>query len=122
MPIYEFYCPACDCVMQFFARRAGTPEPPKCPHCGGSLEREVSLFKAGGSGITDEEHQNAAIAANVDALLAGAKTDEDGDRAAAEFDSMVDSGAADEELRGPRGEEAAKPASGPRRDPNLYDL
>ncbi len=122
MPIYEFFCPSCDCVMQFFARRAGTFDPPKCPHCGGTLEREVSLFKAGDSGITDEEHRNAAIAANVDALLAGAKTDEEGDRAAAEFDSMVDSGAADEEPRGPRAEDRRNPASGPRRDPKLYDL
>ena len=47
MPIYEFYCPDCHIVMNFFSRSVNTKKRPLCPHCKKRrLERQVSLFAA----------------------------------------------------------------------------
>ena len=53
MPVYEFHCPRCNLLLEFFARRA-TSRVPACPHCGGALSREVSSFSTGPSGGRDE--------------------------------------------------------------------
>ena len=53
MPVYEFHCPHCNLLLEFFARRA-TSQVPSCPHCGGALSREVSSFSTGPSGGRDE--------------------------------------------------------------------
>ena len=43
MPIYEFYCPACHTVFNFFARTANTGKQPACPRCGKPrLDRQFS--------------------------------------------------------------------------------
>jgi len=45
MPIYEFYCPDCHCLYNFFSRRVNTEKKPDCPRCGrAALERRASLF------------------------------------------------------------------------------
>jgi len=45
MPIYEFYCPDCHTVFNFFSRRVNTEKRPDCPRCGRPrLTRQVSLF------------------------------------------------------------------------------
>jgi putative FmdB family regulatory protein len=45
MPIYEFYCPDCHTIFNFFARRVNTAKRPDCPKCGRSdLERKASAF------------------------------------------------------------------------------
>ncbi len=45
MPIYEYYCPECHMMLNFFARSVSTTRQPTCPHCGRTeLKREVSLF------------------------------------------------------------------------------
>ena len=45
MPIYEFYCPACHTIFNFFSRRVNTAKRPPCPRCGRpELERQVSRF------------------------------------------------------------------------------
>lgn len=45
MPIYEFYCPDCHTVFNFFSRRVNTDKKPDCPRCGRhALSRQVSLF------------------------------------------------------------------------------
>jgi putative FmdB family regulatory protein len=45
MPIYEYYCPECHAVYNFFARSAGTSASPSCPDCGRkALERQISSF------------------------------------------------------------------------------
>ncbi len=60
MPIYEFYCPACHVIMNFFARGVNPTRKPKCPHCGGRrLQRQVSMFAAGGAGGGDDEALDA---------------------------------------------------------------
>jgi len=45
MPVYEFYCPDCHTIFNFFSRRINTEKRPHCPRCGRpELERQVSRF------------------------------------------------------------------------------
>jgi len=45
MPIYEFYCKACNTIYQFFSRKVNTEKIPDCPKCQDvKLERMVSSF------------------------------------------------------------------------------
>ena len=55
MPIYEFYCPDCHVIMNFYSRTVNTSTGPACPYCKKRhLEREVSLFATGGGATEDE--------------------------------------------------------------------
>lgn len=45
MPIYEFYCPKCHMIFNFFSRRINTDKRPLCPRCGRlKLSRQMSAF------------------------------------------------------------------------------
>ena len=45
MPVYEFYCPDCHMLFNFFSRRVNTEKCPNCPRCTRpQLERQVSRF------------------------------------------------------------------------------
>lgn len=47
MPFYEFYCPDCHTIYNFYSRRINTGKIPACPAGGCNrerLERQVSLF------------------------------------------------------------------------------
>ncbi len=45
MPIYEFACPHCRIIFQFFARRVGEKKTPDCPKCHrNDMERVLSRF------------------------------------------------------------------------------
>jgi len=44
MPIYEFYCTACNTIFSFFSKTVNTDKKPPCPRCRKTLERRVSLF------------------------------------------------------------------------------
>ena len=45
MPIYEFYCPQCHMIFNFFSRTINTEKIPPCPKCDLSeLERQMSSF------------------------------------------------------------------------------
>jgi putative FmdB family regulatory protein len=45
VPVYEFFCPACHTIFNFFSRRVNTDKHPHCPRCGRpELERQVSRF------------------------------------------------------------------------------
>lgn len=49
MPIYEYYCPACDARFSHLAQRFGAPPPP-CPGCGAhEAQKMVSLVNQGRS-------------------------------------------------------------------------
>lgn len=49
MPIYEFYCPGCNTVFNFFSKRINTSKLPSCPKCHKPrLKRQISLFAATG--------------------------------------------------------------------------
>lgn len=44
MPIYEFYCGACNTLFNFFSSRINTSAVPSCPQCGKDLTRQISMF------------------------------------------------------------------------------
>ena len=45
MPVYEFYCPDCHAIYNFFSRRVDTSTRPGCPTCRRpALDRRASLF------------------------------------------------------------------------------
>ena len=45
MPIYEFYCSACNTLFNFFSQRVDTAARPDCPRCGRPrLERRPARF------------------------------------------------------------------------------
>jgi putative FmdB family regulatory protein len=45
MPIYEFYCPDCHMLFNFFSTSVNTEKRPSCPKCGKiRLERRMSVF------------------------------------------------------------------------------
>ena len=45
MPIYEFYCPDCNTIFNFFSKTINTAKTPTCPRCRKrKLERRMSAF------------------------------------------------------------------------------
>ena len=45
MPIYEFYCPDCNTLFNFFSRSINTSKRPHCPKCKDrKLQRQMSAF------------------------------------------------------------------------------
>jgi len=45
MPVYEFYCPDCHAIYNFFSRKVDTETVPGCPACERPrLDRQVSAF------------------------------------------------------------------------------
>ena len=45
MPIYEFYCPDCHVIFNFFSRTVNTDRIPPCPKCDrAGLDRQMSAF------------------------------------------------------------------------------
>ncbi len=54
MPIYEFYCEACNTIYNFFSKSVNTSKRPFCPSCKNTrLQRQMSTF-ARVSGARDE--------------------------------------------------------------------
>jgi putative FmdB family regulatory protein len=54
MPIYEFFCPDCNTVFNFFSRRINTDKQPDCPKCGREkIKKMMSTFAT--IGKADEE-------------------------------------------------------------------
>ena len=92
MPIYEFYCPECHVIMNFFSHSVNTSARPTCPHCKKKkLERQVSLFSAGGDardedGMGDLPIDESKMESAIEALAseAGSINEED-PRAAAQL-------------------------------------
>ena len=45
MPIYEFFCPDCNTIFNFFSQRVNTAKKPDCPRCGRpEIDRMMSTF------------------------------------------------------------------------------
>ena len=45
MPIYEFFCPDCNTVFNFYSKRINTDKQPDCPKCGRTkIQRQMSTF------------------------------------------------------------------------------
>lgn len=64
MPIYEFYCPDCNTIFNFFSRRINTEKQPDCPKCGRKkIQRQMSVFATIGKA---KEHDPADPLAGID--------------------------------------------------------
>jgi len=54
MPIYEFYCEACNTLFNFFSRNINTSKTPQCPKCQfHPLTRQMSAFAFTGKARED---------------------------------------------------------------------
>lgn len=55
MPIYEFYCPECHMIFNFFSQRVNTDKVPGCPKCSRpEIERRMSTFSIS-RGLTESD-------------------------------------------------------------------
>ncbi len=78
MPIYEFYCPDCNTLFNFFSSTIDTAARPACPRCGrAELERRPARFatlRAGGgkSEEGDDEETPAPFAGMDESRMEGA--------------------------------------------------
>lgn len=68
MPFYEFYCPDCHTIYNFYSRRINTEKIPGCPGgCGRErLERQVSLFAISKGRGGDEGDGDGDMLDNLD--------------------------------------------------------
>ena len=126
MPFYEFSCPSCELLLEYHSKRA-TSETPRCPHCGGPLEREVHVISTGprgvdadsgdglGGGFADPERA-AAAGEGLDGRIAAARRSGGEAAAAAEIAATAD--AAGLSLDPDWRDAAAKAAAG---DESAYD-
>lgn len=68
MPVYEFYCPDCHAIYNFFSRKVDTETVPACPscqHCG--LQRQASPFAISkGRGEQEEGGGDDALPPGMD--------------------------------------------------------
>ena len=72
MPIYEFYCPDCHTVFNFFSARIDTTAKPACPRCGRPrLGRKPSRF-ATLRHASDAEGEDEPIAGLDESKIEGA--------------------------------------------------
>ena len=56
MPIYEFYCEACNTIFNFFSKTVNTSKRPKCPRCKTKkLSRQMSAFAFTGKATEDSD-------------------------------------------------------------------
>ncbi len=59
MPIYEFYCDACNTIFNFFSRTINTTKKPNCPKCNKkNLSRQMSSFAFTGRATEDGDMDN----------------------------------------------------------------
>lgn len=68
MPFYEFYCPNCHVIFNYFARRVNTTSRPDCPRCERpELERKASVFAISRGGRDSEVDDGMdGLPANLD--------------------------------------------------------
>ena len=80
MPIYEFYCDACNVIFNFFSRRINTTSIPSCPRCGKEqLTRQLSTFATiGKDGEGGEEMPEGLDEAGMEKAVASLMREAEG--------------------------------------------
>ncbi len=80
MPIYEFYCDACNVIFNFFSRRINTTSIPSCPRCGKErLTRQLSTFATiGKAGDTEEDMPSGLDEAKMERAFASLMREAEG--------------------------------------------
>ncbi len=67
MPIYEFYCPDCHMIFNFFSLRVNTDKIPSCPKCGRDrLKRKFSVFSIKKGGGIEGNEEDGLPDLNID--------------------------------------------------------
>jgi putative FmdB family regulatory protein len=63
MPVYEFFCPDCNTIFNFFSSRVNTDKRPDCPKCGRKeLSKQMSTFATiGKAGKPDADDPLAGL-------------------------------------------------------------
>jgi putative FmdB family regulatory protein len=62
MPIYEFYCDACNTIFSFYSKTINTDKRPACPKCKAiNLERRMSAFAVTGRSKEDSDTDDLPI-------------------------------------------------------------
>ena len=62
MPIYEFYCPDCNTIFNFFSSRINADARPDCPKCERKeLNKQVSIFATIGKAKEDDNDPMAGL-------------------------------------------------------------
>ena len=62
MPIYEFYCDACNTIFSFFSKTIDTEKRPTCPKCKAlHLQRRMSAFAVTGRSKEDSDLDDLPI-------------------------------------------------------------
>jgi len=99
MPFYEFYCPDCHTIFNFFSRSVDTQTRPDCPRCGRpQIERRVSIFaiskgrsEEGEGEMPDVDEDRLARAfASMEGELSGLDDEEDPKAAARAMRRLFD--------------------------------
>lgn len=67
MPVYEFYCPDCHAIYNFFSRRVDTETCPACPKCHRArLDRRASMFAISTGRGDAEDDSDAELPPGMD--------------------------------------------------------
>jgi putative FmdB family regulatory protein len=90
MPIYEFYCPECHVIFNFFTLSVNTEKRPDCPRCSRPrIERQVSVFaiskglsEGAGDDLSGLDESKMEQAMNMLAREAGSMNEDDPRQAA----------------------------------------
>jgi putative FmdB family regulatory protein len=62
MPIYEFYCPDCNTIFNFFSKTTNTAKKPTCPRCKKrKLDRQMSAFAFTGRAKETEDGEDLPV-------------------------------------------------------------
>jgi putative FmdB family regulatory protein len=128
MPIYEFYCPQCHMVFNFYSRTINTDKIPACPKCDrAKLERQMSSFSVLHGQKEDQENGLPDIDADMTGLELGSgmeealrrmEAGEDPEQIEAEMGDLLE-----EDPLVPQNQRKSGPRKQPpRKDDTLYEL
>lgn len=77
MPIYEYGCPKCRTIFQFWSQKIGEQKIPACPKCGGrNMKKIISSFAIGKGQRSSSPQSDAADESGMPDPFAGMSPDQ----------------------------------------------